>query len=102
MNPQPVNIADIFSPAKSFPTIGSLVSTITANAFYLAGIVAFIFIIVGGFAIITGSGDPKKMESGQKTLTMAITGLLIIVFSYWIVKLIGLILGVDPLKLYGQ
>lgn len=95
-----VQISDIFSPAKTFPDIASLVSVITANAFILAGLIAFVFIIVGGFGIITGAGDPKKLQSGQKTLTMSIAGLLIVVFSYWIVRLIGLVLGVDPLKLY--
>lgn len=91
-----------FSPAGTFKDIGSLVSTITSNAFVLAGLLAFVFIIVGGFAIImgAGSGDPKRMEQGRKTLTMAVAGLLIIIFSFWIVRLVGLLLGVDPLKLY--
>lgn len=91
-----------FSPAKTFPTIGSLVTVVTSNAFILAGLIAFIFIIMGGFAIImgAGSGDPKQMEQGRKTLTMAVAGLLIIVFSFWIVQLLGLLLGVDPLSFY--
>lgn len=91
-----------FSPAKSFPTIGALVSTITSNAFVIAGVLAFIFIIIGGFAIISagGSGDPKRMEQGKKTLTYAIAGLILVVFSYWIIQLLGLILGFNPLKLY--
>ena len=91
----------IFSPAR-FKTIGSLVSIITSNAFVLAGLLAFIFIVVGGFAIImgAGSGDPKRMEQGRKTLTMAVVGLMVIIFSFWIVRLLGLILGVDPLKFY--
>ncbi len=91
-----------FSPANSFKDIGSLVSVITSNAFVLAGLLAFIFIVVGGFAIImgAGSGDPKRMESGKKTLTMAVVGLLVIIFSYWIVNLIGLVLGVNPLNFY--
>jgi len=91
-----------FSPAQKFPTIADLLATVTSNAFYIAGLVAFIFIVAGGFGIIlgAGSGDPKRMEQGKKTLTMAIAGLVIIVFSFWIVRLIGLILGVNPLQFY--
>jgi hypothetical protein len=95
-----VNIADIFSPATSFPTIGSFVRVIIVNATMLAGLLAFIFIIVGGFAIITGSGDsdPKKIEQGKKTLTMALVGLLVVVFALWFLQAFKLFLGFDPLN----
>ncbi len=95
-----VTIADIFSPATSFPNIGSLVRVIITNATLLAGVLAFIFIIVGGFAIITGSGDsdPKKIEQGKKTLTMAVIGLIIVVFAIWFLQAFKLFLGFDPLN----
>lgn len=95
-----VNIATIFSPATSFPTIGSLIRVVITNATMLAGILAFIFIIVGGFAIITGSGDsdPKKIEQGKKTLTMAVIGLIIVVFAIWFLQAFKLFLGFDPLN----
>lgn len=95
-----VNIADVFSPATSFPNIGSLIRVVITNATMLAGILAFIFIIVGGFAIITGSGDsdPKKIEQGKKTLTMAVIGLIIVVFAIWFLQAFKLFLGFDPLN----
>lgn len=95
-----VNIAEIFSPATSFPTIGSLVRVIITNATVLAGVLAFVFIIVGGFAIIAGSGDsdPKKIEQGKKTLTMALVGLLIVVFAMWFLQAFELFLGFNPLN----
>lgn len=98
--PTPYDIGTNLSFARNFPTVGSLVNVLTSNAFVLAGVIAFIFIVIGGFSIIlgAGSGDPKRTESGQKTLTMAVVGLLVIVFSFWIVRGIGLILGFDPLS----
>jgi hypothetical protein len=95
-----VNIADIFSPAKSFPTIGSFITVFVTNATMLAGLLAFVFIILGGFAILTGSGDsdPKKIEQGKKTLTMALVGLLVVVFAIWILQAFKLFLGFDPLN----
>ncbi len=89
-----------FSPAQTFPNIASLVGVITSNAFFIAGVIAFIFMIVGGFGIIMSSGDPKKIEQGKNTLTMAIIGFLVIVFSFWIVQLIELLIGANPLQLY--
>lgn len=90
----------LYSPVGKFPNIGALVNTIMINATVLAGIIALIFIIVGGFGIImgAGSGDPKRMQSGQKTLTMAIVGLVIVVFALWFVQGLHLLLGVDPLN----
>lgn len=74
----------IFSPAKNFQKLDSLVGVITSNAFVIAGLIALVFILVGGFAIImgAGSGDPKQMEQGRKTLTMAIIGFLVIIFFF--------------------
>ncbi|MCX8009240.1 MAG: hypothetical protein N3A54_06120, partial [Patescibacteria group bacterium] len=68
-----LEIQSVFSPARTFPNIASLIAVITSNAFFIAGIIAFIFIIVGGFGIIrgAGSGDPKKMEQAKYTLTYA-------------------------------
>lgn len=89
-----------FSPATNFPDFGKLVSVIITNATVLAGILAFIFIIIGGFAIIVGAGggDAKQLEKGKKTLTMAVVGLLVVVFALWIVGALKIILGVDPLN----
>jgi hypothetical protein len=90
----------IFSPADNFKNIGSLVTTIVMNATVLAGILALIIIIVGGFGIImgAGAGDPKKMQSGTKMLTSAIVGLLIVVFALWFVQGLSILIGVNPLN----
>jgi hypothetical protein len=88
-----------FSPAANFTNFGSLVSVIVTNAIAAAGVIAFIFIIIAGFGIIAGAGgDPKKVESSKNTLTMAIVGLLIVVFSLWFVQAMKIFLGFDPLK----
>ena len=86
--------------AENFPTIGSFITVIVKNATVLAGLLAFILIIAGGFAIIVGAGggDSKQMEKGKKTLTMAIVGLIVVVFALWIIRILHIILGVDPLN----
>ena len=61
----------------------------------LAGIVLFILLLTGGFKYITSGGDPKAVESAQKTITYAIGGLLLILLSYLILVLIRTITGVD-------
>lgn len=61
----------------------------------LAGIVLFVLILMGGLKYITSGGDPKAIEGAQKTITYAVGGLIVILFSYLILVLIANITGVD-------
>jgi glucose uptake protein GlcU len=54
----------------------------------VVGIVAVLFIIIGGFQLITSRGNEEQAESGKKTLTNAIIGLVVILLSYVIVNVI--------------
>jgi len=56
--------------------------------------IAFLMIIFAGFQITTAAGDPKRVKAGQELLTSAISGLLLIVFSIFLLNFIGVsILG---------
>ena len=63
----------------------------------LAGGIAFIFLIAGGFKIIGSRGDPDALQSGKEIITSALAGLIFIIFSVLILKVIG----IDILKLPG-
>lgn len=96
-----VPISDIFAPAKNFSSLGPLVTVIISNAFVLAGIIAFLLLIAGGFGIIAGagSGDTKKMEQGKQAITGAAIGLIVIVGSFWLVQIIQTVTGITLLPL---
>lgn len=55
----------------------------------IGGGIAFLLILFGGFQILTSAGNPEKLNAGKELITSAITGLLIIVFSLFILRLIG-------------
>lgn len=63
----------------------------------IGGGIAFILILVGAFQIITSGGNPDQLKAGQQLLTAAISGLVFIIFSVFIFRLIG----VDILRLPG-
>lgn len=94
-----VEIRDVFTPAQQFPTFGGLINVIIKNAFMFAGVITFVLLIFGGFGFIVGagSGDTKRMEQAQKTITGAVVGLLIVVASYWIIQILESITGVSLL-----
>lgn len=63
----------------------------------LAGIALFIMLVVGSFRFLTSGGDPKQTELARKTMTSAILGLVLIVGSYLILKLISDFTGIPEL-----
>lgn len=63
----------------------------------VGGGIALLLIIVASFQIITSSGNPEKVQAGKELLTSAIAGLIMLIFSVFILKVIG----VDILKLPG-
>ena len=63
----------------------------------IGGGVAFLFMALGAFKILTSGGDTIKLTSGKKTISRAILGILVIVFAVIILR----ILGYDILRLPG-
>ncbi|OGD53992.1 hypothetical protein A3J78_01295 [Candidatus Beckwithbacteria bacterium RBG_13_35_6] len=61
------------------------------------GGIAFLLMLLGAFQIITSSGDPERLKKGQEVLFSALAGLLLIIFSVFILRFIG----VTILKLPG-
>lgn len=66
-------------------------------AFGISGGLAFLLILYAGYQIITSAGNPKKIAAGKELLTAAIAGLLLLIFSVYVLETIG----VDILRLPG-
>ncbi len=63
----------------------------------VGGGVAFLLILLAGFQIMTSSGNPDKLKAGQELMTSAIAGLILLIFTVFILRIIG----VDILGLPG-
>lgn len=75
----------------------ALMGFILGWAIGIGGGIAFLLIIVAGFQIMTSTGNPERLKGGQELMTSAIAGLIMIIFSVFILRIIG----VDILKLPG-
>lgn len=65
----------------------------------VGGGIAFLLILFGGFQILTSAGNPEKLQAGREVVTSAITGLLLIIFSIFLLRLIGVnIFGIPEFK----
>lgn len=96
-NPTSTNTGDLYTAIGCIPFTSE---NAFARFFLTWGIgiaagLAFILIIVAAFQIITSSGDPKKLQAGKELLTAAIAGLLLLIFSAFILRIVGVqLLGI--------
>ena len=82
------------------PTMpGELVQWVLTYGILMGGGIAFILSIWGGATILMSAGNPEKINEGREIITSAISGLLFIVFSVFLLRLIGVdILGIPGFK----
>lgn len=72
-----------------------LVNLLVSFAIGIAGGVAFLLLIYGGFKFMFSMGNPENVQQGREVITAAIIGLLVVVFSVFLLRLIGIsILGI--------
>jgi hypothetical protein len=78
-------------------TIGNIVSEFTKYLFPLAGILLLLFLIYGGFSLMTSGGDPKAVQGAKSKITNALIGFVIVFAAYWIVQIVASVLGLGKI-----
>ena len=61
------------------PTFQELITWLVRLFFFIAGLAALIFLILGALSWITSSGDKEKVETAQKKIQAAVIGLIVLV-----------------------
>jgi len=67
----------------------SFVQALLNVIFSLAGGFAFLYLMYGGFIVLTSQADPERLNYGRRLIYGAIVGLIITLGSVFIVNLIG-------------
>lgn len=68
----------------------------------VAGGIALLMLIIGGVQFVSSSGDPDAIEEARGKITSALAGLILIIFSILIMKIIGIdVLGLPNLTPSG-
>ena len=76
-------------PVTGVNSASQLITRIIEILLAIAGLLAVIFLIVGGFRYITAGGNEETAEAAKKTITNAIIGIVIIILSFVIVRVIS-------------
>ena len=70
-------------------SVSGFILKIINIALAVAGLVAVLFLIIGGFRYITSAGNEETAEQAKKIITNAIIGVVIIILSFVIVRVIS-------------
>ena len=87
------------TPYTSGKGLFAILSVVIKNIFVIAGIILFIFIIVGGLGMIINAGNAEKQKQSSNVIGSAITGFIIMMASYWIIKIIEILTGITIISL---
>lgn len=66
-----------------------IIQSIMTIAIGAGGGIAFLLILFSGFQYIVSAGNPEKLHEARELMTAAISGLLLIIFSVTLLRLIG-------------
>ncbi len=97
----PTNLGDCLTlqngaPVSSqYSSVSVFFNNILPNIYVASGVIIFFMILIGGFTILSNAGDTHKIQDGQKTITSAIIGLVVVFGSYWIIQIIQVLTGIS-------
>ena len=74
--------------------IGTIISTILPYLFVIAGLLLLFYLIYGGFHMMIAANDEKGLAEAKGKITNALIGFLLLFISYWLVQILGYILGI--------
>lgn len=69
-------------------SLKNLVRDVTNVLLFIAGGVAVLMIVWGGFRLVISSGNPDRVASARSTITFALVGLIIVILAFAIVNFV--------------
>ena len=71
--------------------------SILTVVFAVSGGLAFLSVLMGAATVLTSAGDPLRLRAGKDMLTNSLLGLFLIIFSIFLLRVVG----VEILRLPG-
>jgi len=95
-----VNLSDTsVNPLAKFSTVASILNIVLPLLTTIAAIIFLFMFLFGAIRWLTSGGNPESLKKARSTFTFAVIGLIIVLLSFLIVKLLAKILGIDNLPL---
>lgn len=104
LGPSPITGLGKFQTDAPASQLTNFISTIINVITITAGLAFLLYFAIGGLKWITSSGEKARAEEAKTELTQAAIGLIVVAVSYFIVGIVGGVVGIDilnPGKLLG-
>lgn len=104
LGPSPITGLGKFQTDTPASQLANFISTIINVITITAGLAFLLYFAIGGLKWITSSGEKARAEEAKTELTQAAIGLIVVAVSYFIVGIVGGVVGIDilnPGKLLG-
>jgi|AntAceMinimDraft_18_1070375.scaffolds.fasta_scaffold00903_8 hypothetical protein len=88
------SVDEDFNPLEA-NTLDGIVKSLTGLAFSILSGLAVIFVMIGGFYILTAGGSPDQLKKGKKIILFTIIGFSVVMAATGIRALIYKILEID-------
>lgn len=82
-------------PSNGLCTLQNILQTLSNLFFFLGPILALISLLYAGVRWITSGGEKQSTDLAKRMITYTIVGLVIILFAYSIMSIIGQLLGIS-------
>ncbi len=76
-------------------SVGAIISLILPYLYIIAGLMLLFYLLLGGFHMMTAGSDEKGLVEAKGKITNALIGFLLLFVSYWLVQILGHILGMQ-------
>ncbi len=78
---------------NGFTSVETAVGTILGWFLWLAGILAFAYLVYAGILYITANGNDEQAKKGQKGIINAVIGIIVIALAYTIINVVLNLVG---------
>lgn len=80
---------------QEIKTVGDIISILITFLIPMGGILFLLVIIWGGIDIIMSQGSPEKWKTARLKITYGLVGIVLLVVSFLLIKLIEVIFGLN-------
>lgn len=88
-----VYAATIVGPSTTVTTLADIINPALKIFYGVVGVAVFGMFLYGGITWLTSAGDADKVKKAQDTMLNAVIGLVIVIFAFFLTRLVGTILG---------
>lgn len=86
---QPRSYWTVLGCLSTDPSGAPFVKSILSVVFSVSGGLAFLSVLMGAATVLTSAGDPLRLRAGKDMLTNSLLGLFLIIFSIFLLRVVG-------------